>query len=330
MTTLEQRLDRQHPIPSGFTRENQAAEILAGMDLKGKQVLITGGYSGIGYEMSRAFSSAGANVIIPARRPSLAVQNTKDLPGIRIVPGDLADLRTVLTLVEKLSAERTVLDIVIGSAGIMAAPESRIGDGWESHFAINHLGHFALIGGLTSLLNESGSRVVMLSSAGHFASGIRWPDIHFTTEPYDPWLAYGQSKTANALFAAELAERGKDKGVLAYSVHPGNIMTPLQRHLSIEDQIALGWVNQDGAPNPALQLKTPAQGAATAVWAATSERLADFSGVYAQDNDVARLSTDDNMVIGGVKSWAIDPEDSARLWDYSVDITGVRPWSEIN
>lgn len=327
MTTFEQRLSRQHAIPSGFSREHSAAEMLQGIALEGKRVLITGGYSGIGFEMSQALSAAGAKLIIPARRPLLAERAVKHLPGVRVVPGDLADLKTVRILVEQLRAERLVLDMVIGSAGIMAAPESRVGAGWESHFGINHLGHFALIGGLTPVLNDSGSRVVMLSSAGHFASGIRWEDIHFSTEPYNPWLAYGQSKSANALFAAELAERGRERGIQAFSVHPGNIMTPLQRHLSLEDQIALGWADQEGTPNPALQVKTPAQGASTAVWAATSALLDDVSGAYTQDNDVASLATDDNMITGGVKPWALDPEDSARLWDYSAEVTGVTPFA---
>ncbi|MFB7842325.1 SDR family NAD(P)-dependent oxidoreductase [Microbacterium sp. NPDC056052] len=327
MTSIETRLARQHPLPSRFTRDHTAADVLGEVDLAGKRVLISGGYSGIGLEMTRALSEAGASVVVLARRVGLAAETTRRIERVTVLEADLSDQREIHALVQHLLEERGRFDGVIASAGVMASPEKRTREGWEYQFAVNHLGHFALIGGILPLLGENGARVVMMSSAGHFTSGIRWNDLHFASEPYDPWLAYGQSKSANALFAAELAERGREIGVQAFSVHPGNIMTPLQRHLSTEDQIALGWADASGAPSPALRLKTTEQGASTAVWALTSPELADLSGVYTQDNDVAlrALDADMDMVTGGVKSWALDPADSARLWDYSVIATGTAP-----
>ena len=327
MTPTETRLTRQHALPSGFTRDHTAADVVAGVDLTGKRVLVTGGYSGIGLEMTRALSGAGASVVVLARRGGLAAETTRGIARVTVLDADLSDQRDIHKLVRHLLEERERLDGIIASAGVMASPEKRTREGWEHQFAVNHLGHFALIGGILPLLTENGARVVMMSSAGHFTSGMRWSDVHFTAEPYDPWLAYGQSKSANALFAAELAERGRERGLQAFSVHPGNIMTPLQRHLSMEDQIALGWADEAGEPSTALRLKTAQQGASTGVWALTSPELADRSGVYAQDNDVARLvpDTEMDMVAGGVKSWAVDSVDSARLWDYSIAATGIVP-----
>ncbi|WP_353115650.1 oxidoreductase [Microbacterium sp.] len=325
MITLEQRLERQRPIPSGFTRASTADDALAGLELTGRRYLITGGYSGIGREMTRALARAGATLVVPARRAELAEEALSNIERVSVLEVDLADLGAVAQLTRHLLTEGKRFDGVIASAGVMATPDRRTVRGTEYQFAVNHLGHFALIGGILPLLTPTESRVVMLSSAGHFASGIRWDDIDFADTPYDPWLAYGQSKTANALFAAELAERGRDMGLHAYSVHPGNIMTPLQRHLSMEDQIALGWVDASGRPNDSLNLKTPQQGASTAVWALTAPALAGLSGVYTQDNDVAEVATGMDMVLGGVKPWALDPEQASRLWDHSMSVTGIVP-----
>ncbi len=325
MITLEQRLERQHPLPSGYTRTSTADDVLAGLDLTGRRYLVTGGYSGIGLEMTRALARAGASLVVPARRVDLAKDALSGFDRVAVLEADLADLATVDHLAGYLLSAAAPFDGVIASAGVMATPERRTHQGWEYQFAVNHLGHFALIGGMAPLLTQAESRVVMLSSAGHFTSGIRWDDIAFADTPYDPWLAYGQSKTANALFAVELAERGRDFGLRAYAVHPGNVMTPLQRHLSMDDQIALGWADASGQPNPALSLKTPQQGASTAVWTLTSPAVAGLSGIYAQDTDVANVATDMDMVRGGVKPWALDPEQASRLWDYSTAATGTTP-----
>jgi NAD(P)-dependent dehydrogenase (short-subunit alcohol dehydrogenase family) len=166
--------------------------------------------------------------------------------------------------------------------------------------------------------------VVSVSSAGHFGSRIRWNDIHFR-EGYDRWQAYGQSKTANILFAVHLDALGAAGGIRAFSLHPGEILTPLQRHVPREEQIALGWISPDGTA--AEGFKTPEQGAATTVWAATSPMLADHGGVYCQDCDVAELATAGDMGTGGVKPWAVDPEEASRLWDLSSELTGVDAFS---
>lgn len=325
MITLEHRLERQHPLPSGHSRTSTADDVLAGMDLTDRRYLVTGGYSGIGLEMTRALTRAGASLVVPARRSALAEEALSDVPRTAVLEVDLADLGDVRRLAEHLLSTGDHFDGVIASAGVMATPERRTSAGHEFQFAVNHLGHFALIGGIVPLLTQTESRIVMLSSAGHFASGIRWQDIDFADTPYDPWLAYGQSKTANALFAVELAERGRRTGLRAYSVHPGNIMTPLQRHLTMEDQIALGWADASGRPHAALKLKTPQQGASTAVWALTAPALDDLSGIYAQDNDVADVAISMDMVRGGVKPWALDPEQAYRLWAHSTDTTGISP-----
>ncbi|MFJ3956369.1 SDR family NAD(P)-dependent oxidoreductase [Arthrobacter sp. NPDC090010] len=327
MTSLKTRLKRQHTLPSKFNRDHTASDVLSDVDLSGKRILVTGGYSGIGLEMTRALAQAGASVVVLSRRAHLAAETTAGIERVTLVESDLSEQRDVHRLVRDLLEEGKPFDGVLASAGVMACPEKRTGEGWEYQFAVNHLGHFALIAGILPLLADRAARVVMMSSAGHFTSGIRWADVHFASEPYDPWLAYGQSKSANALFAAELAERGGKIGVQAFSVHPGNIMTPLQRHLTVEEQIALGWADASGAPNPALKLKTPEQGASTAVWALTSAELNDLSGVYVQDNDVAQATAeaDMDMVAGGVKPWALDPSDGTRLWGYSAAATAVTP-----
>lgn len=191
--------------------------------------------------------------------------------------------------------------------------------------AINHLGHFALINLLAPALRRDGSRVVMFSSAGHFASDTRWAGLNFERAPYDRWLAYGQSKTANVLFALELAKRGAGDGVRVFSLHPGVIMTPLQRHVSREEQIALGWMREDRTAAPGLRLKSVAQGAATAAWAATASLLADAgNGAYLEDVDIARMADGFDMNVGGVQPWATDEGSAQRLWEITSDATGVR------
>jgi NAD(P)-dependent dehydrogenase (short-subunit alcohol dehydrogenase family) len=202
----------------------------------------------------------------------------------------------------------------------MACPETRVGPGWEAQFATNHLGHFALVGRLWRALSP-GARVVAVSSAAHRHSAMRWDDVMFTGG-YDKWKAYGQSKTANALFAVHLDELGKDQGVRAFSLHPGGIHTPLQRHLTQGELIALGVLDENGNDIPG-RFKTPEQGAATQVWAATSPQLADLGGLFLEDCDVAGIRESDEMTAKGVYPYAVDPDEAARLWAYSVELTGV-------
>ncbi|MGW7089635.1 SDR family NAD(P)-dependent oxidoreductase [Streptomyces sp. NPDC054871] len=321
MTT---RQELQHKIGSGFGALSTADDVLDGIDLSGRTALVTGGYSGLGLEITRALTRAGAYVIVPARRPRIAEEALRGTDHVEVGPLDLADQVSVRHFADRFLATRRTLDILINNAGVMACPETRVGpDGtWESHFAINHLGHFALANRLYPALSRGeAARVVSVASSGHFLSGIRWADPHFR-EGYDRWLAYAQSKTANALFALHLDSLGATgSGPRAFSVHPGSILTPLQRHIPREEQIAQGWVTPDGTP--AQGFKSPAQGAATAVWAATSPLLDGHGGAYCQDCDVAEPALTEDMLIGGVKPWATDPEAAARLWQLSADITGL-------
>ncbi|MFB4317578.1 SDR family NAD(P)-dependent oxidoreductase [Actinomadura sp. 21ATH] len=315
-------MEQQHKLDSGFGAGSTAYDVLNGIDLTGKTALVTGGYSGLGLETTRALAGAGARVHVPARRPGPAKEAVGDLAEVHEL--DLGDLESVRVLAERFLESGRTLDIIVNGAGIMACPQTRVGQGWEAHFAVNHLGHFALVNRLRPALSAEGARVVSVSSSGHFLSPIRWNDIQFR-DGYDRWLAYAQSKTANALFALHLDELGADDGVRAFAVHPGSILTPLQRHVPREEQIAQGWITPDG--ERAEGFKTPAQGAATAVWAATSPLLDGRGGLYCQDCDIAEPATTDDMLIGGVRPWAVDAAEAARLWELSAELTRLDAFS---
>ncbi|ABY24032.1 oxidoreductase [Renibacterium salmoninarum ATCC 33209] len=312
----------QHKINSGFGFSSTADEVLAGIDLTGKTAIVTGGYSGIGYETTAALSKAGATVIVPARRLTVAQDALREIDRTEVQTMDLGDLDNVKEFAESFLASGRKLDIVINNAGIMACPETPVCPGWEAQFATNHLGHFTLVNWLKPALAEQ-SRVVALSSTGHFRSPIRWDDVQFQ-DGYDRWEAYGQAKTANALFALHLNKLGAESGLQAFSVNPGGIFTPLQRHLSQQDQIELGWLNPDGSPSElaATAFRSPAQGAATTVWTAASSQLAGLGGVYCEDSDVAEPAVEGGPR-SGVKAGASDPEPAQRLWDLSAELTGV-------
>lgn len=308
----------QTPIGSGFGASSTATDVLAGIDLTGKVALVTGGYSGLGLEAVKALSGAGARVIVPARRPLEAETALDGIDGVDVAELDLADLESVKAIAAGLCARETHIDIAILSAGIMATPETKVGPGWESQFAVNHLGHYALINRIWPLL-KGGARVVAVSSGGHAMTGIRWDDIHFDAG-YDKWTAYGQSKTANVLFAVHLDQLGQRDGVRAFSLHPGAILTPLQRHLTNEEMVAAGWIHEDGSlADPTF--KTTQQGAATKVWAATSPQLDGMGGVYCEDCDIAPLSNKDGEP--GVRRHAIDPDEAKKLWRMSAELTQV-------
>ena len=311
----------QHKIGSGFGATSTADEVLEGIDLTGKLALVTGGYSGIGLETTRALVKAGARVVVPARRPETAEQALAGLPGVEVDELDLGDLESVRRFAERFLASGRGLDIVIDSAGIMACPETRVGDGWEAQFATNHLGHFALVNRRWPAIAPGGARVVSVSSLGHHTSGSRWDDIHWR-RGYDKWEAYGQAKTANVLFAVQLDKLGRDAGVRAFALHPGGILTPLQRHLAQEEMVERGWIDADGNLLHPEVFKTPQQGAATQVWAATSPQLDGLGGLYLEDCDIAEPAPDTGDR-EGVKDWAIDPEQAARLWTLSAELTGV-------
>ncbi|MBR8744047.1 SDR family NAD(P)-dependent oxidoreductase [Nocardiopsis sp. MG754419] len=310
----------QHKIGSGFGMRSTAAEVLDDIDLTGEVALVTGGYSGIGLETTRALAHAGARVVVPARRPEQAREALSGISGAEVAALDLADLESVRAFADRFPHDR--IDLVINSAGIMAAPHTVVGPGWESQFAVNHLGHFALVNLLWPRLGAD-ARVVAVSSAGHHASGIRWDDPWFAGG-YDRWAAYGQSKTANVLFAVHLDRLGREQGVRAFSLHPGAIRTSLQRHMSTEEMVDRGWIDAQGTVvNPTF--KSPEQGAATQVWAATSPRLAHLGGLYCENVDIAERpeAADPELGEAGVADHALDPEQAERLWAWSAELTGV-------
>jgi NAD(P)-dependent dehydrogenase (short-subunit alcohol dehydrogenase family) len=315
----------QHKIGSGFGATSTADEVLTGIDLSGRLALVTGGYSGLGLETTRALTRAGARVIVPARRPAAAHEALTGLDGVEVDELDLGDLESVRAFAERVLDSGRSVDLVIDSAGIMACPLTRVGPGWEAQFATNHLGHFALVNRLWPAIERGGARVVSVSSRGHHFSGIRWDDVHWR-QGYDKWEAYGQAKTANALFALHLDRLGQESGVRAFSLHPGGIITPLQRHLPKEEMIERGWIDEQGNVLNPVGFKTPEQGAATQVWAATSPRLDGMGGVYLEDCDIAEPAPADGERVG-VKDWACDPEQAARLWTLSAELTGVNAFA---
>ena len=305
---------------SGFGAHTTAAEVLAGHDLSGRTALVTGGYSGIGTEIVRALVGAGATVLVPARRPEAAAEVLAGIDRVTVDELDLSDQGSVASYCDRVLAEGTTIDLVFANAAVMAVPEQRTAEGWELHLATNHLGHFALVNRLWPLLADGG-RVVVTASGGHHYTPMRWDDPHFGTG-YDKFLGYGQSKTANVLFALELDRLGASRGIHAYSLHPGAILTDLGRHLAPTDADALLNSHDDGLPLE-LDFKSPAAGAATPVWAAVEPRLADRGGAYLQDCEVAPLVEITDRDGGGVKAYAIDPVEAARLWAWSAELTGV-------
>lgn len=315
----------QQPLGSPFCATSTAEDIVAGRDLSGRTAVVTGGYSGLGLETTRALTAAGARVIVPARRPGVARVALEEVKGCEILPMDLTDPAGVRSAAARISDRLDRLDLLMAVAGVMATPERRVGPGREGQLTANHFGHFILACELYPLLAAAGgARVVVNSSAGHALTGIRWHDPHFRTG-YDKWLAYGQAKTANALFAVHLDTLGHNDGVRAFALHPGKIITGLQREMTLQAQIDRGWVDEHGNVIGA-DFKTPSQGAATGLWAATSPLLDSRGGLYLEDCDVARVSApDEPMDDGGVRAYAIDPDEAARLWDLSLAATGARP-----
>lgn len=309
----------QGKLDSGFVAKSEPSQILEGIELGGRVAVITGGYSGIGLETTRALVERGVKAYVPARDLDKANRALADLNGeVVIAAMDLGDLASVESFAAQVSAEEDRLDLLINNAGIMACPETRIGSGWEAQFATNHLGHFVLTRGLLGSLREAtGARVICLSSSGHKRSDIIWDDIHFEQHAYEKWTAYGQAKTANALFALGLDLHYADEGVKALSVHPGGILTPLQRHLATEEMTALGWTDEHGelTEQAAAIFKTPAQGATTTLWAATSAQLSDRGGVYCEDCDIADPQDNAPLPYLGVAPWATNENSAQRLWE---------------
>lgn len=318
-------ISNRTPLDPRFAAASTADEVMADVDLTGATAVVTGGYSGLGLETTRSLVAAGARVIVPARRPDVARFALRHVDGCDVIGMDLANLGSVRAAAAQIKDVVGTLDLVMAIAGVMATPERRVEPGWEWQFAVNHLGHFALVCELYPLLAAAGdARVVVNSSAGHALSDIRWHDPHFRTG-YDKWLAYGQAKTANALFAVHLDVLGATSGVRAFSLHPGKIITGLQREMSRREQVERGWVDEQGTVVGA-DFKSTAQGAATGLWAATSDLLDGHGGSYLEDCDIAMVAEPSVPVDdGGVRTYATDPGSAARLWESSLAVTGAPP-----
>jgi NAD(P)-dependent dehydrogenase (short-subunit alcohol dehydrogenase family) len=325
----------QKPIRSGFTATSTTAEVIQGIDLSGITAIVTGGYAGIGLETVKTFVEAGAKVVVPARDVTKAAKNLEGIRNVVIEAMDLMDPVSIDAFAEKFLRTDRPLPILVNNAGIMWVPLQRDARGYESQLATNHLGHFQLTARLWPALKKAaGARVVSVSSYGHQMAPFNFEDPNFEHRAYETLLGYGQSKTANNLFAVELDFRGKKDGVRAFSVHPGSVNgTDLGRVAPMTLFQQMGTHDADGNlfPEVARKLKTIPQGAATTVWCATSPQLADLGGVYCENADVAELDEgnidhhyDDPLTLRGVKPYAVDAENAKRLWTLSEEMTGVR------
>lgn len=314
---------------SRFGFSSTADEVLEGKDLSGRTMLVTGGYSGLGQETARALAAKGAHVILSGRdatKLSAAADEIATLTGARVdtLVCDLASLASIRAAGEEARERFGHIDVLINNAGVMAAPLGRTADGFETQFGTNHLGHFQLTKELMPLIEKgSAQRIVNLSSRGHHIAPVDFYDPNFKSRAYDPWLAYGNSKTANVLFAVGLEQRFGGKGIHAFALHPGGIHTNLGRHMSEEDMAALiERIRQNAertgeTPQP---FKSIPQGAATTCWVATADELEGRGGLYAEDCNLAR--EDDSSSTGGVRSYALDKANADRLWALSEDLVG--------
>ncbi|MEV6236818.1 SDR family NAD(P)-dependent oxidoreductase [Lentzea sp. NPDC051838] len=292
-------------IKTEFGFGSTAAEVVEGVDLTGKRVIVTGASSGIGVETARALAHAGAEVTLAVRDTEAGEKTAKDIGGTtKVARLDLTDLASVDTFTQ---AWQGPLHVLVNNAGVMATPKQHTAQGWEWQFATNHLGHFALTTGLHDALAKEGARIVSVTSTGHMISPVVFDDVHYVFRPYDPWSAYGQSKTANVLFAVEATRRWAKDGITANAVMPGAIFTNLQRHLEGESTV-----------DPAL-IKTTEQGAATSVLIATSPLLDGIGGRYFNDCNEAQTvdRRGEAPPMQGVARYALDPEAAERLWTYS-------------
>ncbi|GIO59694.1 oxidoreductase [Paenibacillus cineris] len=324
--TTQKHTVLQTPIQSGFGPRTTAMEALDGQNLAGKTAIVTGGYSGLGLETVKVLASAGATVIVPVRTPEKAEVTLSAVPGVELEQLDLMNPASIDAFAERFIASGRPLHILVHSAGIMAAPLYRDSRGYESQLATNHLGHFQLVLRLWPALKAAkGARIVSVSSRAHQLAGIDFEDPNFNTRPYDKWLAYAQSKTANALFAVAMDKRGESHGVRAFSVHPGTIVTDLSRNLSKDELRSMGALNEQGEhvfTEYNDELKTIEEGAATAVWCAVHPQLDGKGGVYCENVDIAVMTK--TPYTPGVFEWAVNADDAERLWTLSEQLTGLK------
>lgn len=308
----------QQPISSPFNAETTAAAVAAGHDLRGKTAIVTGGNSGIGLEIARVFSHAGAQVIVGARDAGKATDVLQQLRNVAFIPLDLADPDSVDSFAEQFLVQYGKPDYLFNNAGLFNVPSFQTDKrGYELQFGVNHLGHFQLTGRLWPALKQAGAaRIINTSSIGHRHMAWQPDDINFEKHPFDTRKAYGQSKTANVLFTLALDRIGQPHGVRAFAVHPGAVATDIFRYMSREEYRR--WAE------PVKAFKTPQQGAATLAWCALSPLLAGIGGVYCEDCNIAERVPADVTVPYGVRPHALDPIQAAALWQLSEHITGVR------
>jgi len=308
-----------------FGFDSTTDDVLQGVDLSGQTVLITGAGSGLGQETARAIAAHGGHVVLAVRdaaraEPAAEAVRAAATSGatVEVREVDLGSLASVRAFTDGVHADHDRLDVIIANAGVMACPEGRTVDGFETQFGTNHLGHFLLVNRLRPLLAGGPARIVNLSSAGHRASDVVLDDINFEQTPYETWRAYGRSKTANVLFAVELDRRGRDQGQRAAAVHPGAILTPLARHVTDQTIAELQEVRAGREQPP---WKSPEQGAATTVWAGFVGAADEIGGQYCEDCHVSSI-TEDPTSADGVNAYALDPTTAAALWTRSEELVG--------
>lgn len=315
-----------------FNQNSTTDEVLEGVTLSGKRVLITGVSAGLGVETARALVSHGAHVVGAARDLDKAQRATDVVRAaagsggrLDLVALDLASLASVRSCADALNEQGTGFDLVIANAGVMACPQGKTADGFETQFGTNHLGHFLLVNRIASLLRPGG-RLVTLASAGHRLADVDLADPNFDNTPYDEWVAYGRSKTANILFAVEFDRRHRERGVRATALHPGGIQTELGRHMTPEvSERLIASINQSHAAAglPPFQYKSIPQGAATSVWAGVVADADAVGGRYCEDCHVAEI-VEGEGIRGGVRAYALSPESARALWAKSEAMIGER------